>query len=178
MDHARVFAFPLPPGVTLRPATEADIPQILALVRELAEYEREPDQAKATPQQIRRALFGDPTRDGRGAGVAECVMGEIEGNVQGMALFFMNFSTWTGQPGIYLEDLFVRPASRGRGLGKALLTQLARIAVSRGCTRFEWSVLDWNTPAIEFYKHLGAVPMSEWTVHRLAGEQLARLAGD
>lgn len=171
-QHIRVE---LPGEIVLRPATEGDIPEILALIRELAEYEKAPDEAKATPEQIRRALFGDAKRDGKGAGVAECVMGEIDGQVQGVALYFMNFSTWTGQPGIYLEDLFVRPASRGRGLGGALLKHLAKIAVTRKCTRLEWSVLDWNTPAIEFYKHLGAIPMDEWTVYRLRGQALERL---
>jgi GNAT superfamily N-acetyltransferase len=173
-QHMRVE---LAGGIVLRPATESDIPQILALIRELAEYEKAPDEAKATVAQVRRALFGDTSREGKGAGVAECVMGELDGQVQGMALFFMNYSTWTGQPGIYLEDLFVRPAMRGRGLGGALLRHLAKIAVTRGCTRLEWSVLDWNTPAIEFYKHLGAIPMDEWTVYRLKGEALAKLGG-
>ncbi len=167
----------MPVGVTLRWAAEGDIPHILALVRELADYEKAPQEAKATPEQVRRALFGDPKTQGRGAGVAECIMGEIDGKVEGMALFFMNYSTWTGQPGIYLEDLFVRPAFRGRGLGGALLRQLARIAVKRECTRLEWSVLDWNTPAIEFYKYLGAIPMDEWTVYRLKGDALAKLGG-
>jgi ribosomal protein S18 acetylase RimI-like enzyme len=162
--------------LTLRPATPDDIPEILRLIRELAEYEKEPESAKATPEQMKRALFGDPARDGKGAGIAECIMGEVDGSVQGMALFFMNFSTWTGQPGIYLEDLFVRPASRGVGLGKALLVKLAAIAVDRGCSRFEWSVLDWNEPALLFYEKLGAQRMTEWTVHRVTGDALAKLA--
>jgi GNAT superfamily N-acetyltransferase len=165
----------------LRPATPADIPVILKLIGELAEYEREPEAAVATPEQIQRALFGDPARDGRGAGVAECLMGEViapdgSRSVEGFALFFMNFSTWTGKPGIYLEDLFVRPHARGVGLGKALLRELARIAVSRDCGRVEWNVLDWNQPAIDFYLKLGAQPLSEWTIHRVTGDAMHRLA--
>lgn len=153
--------------LTVRPATPADVPQILALIRELAEYERDPAAAKATHADMLRALFGDPARDGPGAGMADCFMGELDGQVQGVALFFMNFSTWTGRPGIYLEDLFVRPAARGHGLGKALFAAVAREAVDRRCARMEWSVIDWNQPAIDFYKSLGAIPMDGWTVHRL-----------
>jgi GNAT superfamily N-acetyltransferase len=155
--------------ISIRPATEADIPLILDLIRELAEYEKAPEQAVATPESMRAALFGERP-------VAECVIGELDGTPQGFALFFTNFSTWLGKPGIYLEDLFVRPAARGRGLGKALLAHVAAIAVERGCGRFEWSVLDWNEPAIGFYKAMGAVPMSEWTVYRLSGEPLRQLA--
>jgi len=166
------------PTITIRPATPGDIGLILDLVRELAEYEREPGAAVATPEQMRRALFGDPARDGKGAGIAECVMGEVDGVPAGFALFFHNFSTWTGRPGIYLEDLFVRPHARGVGLGKALLKHLARIAVERGCGRFQWSVLDWNTPAIDFYKSLGAEAMDEWTVYRVHEEALTRLAAE
>lgn len=164
------------PTITIRPAKPGDIGLILDLVRELAEYEREPQAAVATHEQMHRALFGDAARDGKGAGVAECVMGEVDGTAAGFALFFHNFSTWTGRPGIYLEDLFVRPHARGVGLGKALLKHLARIAVKRGCGRFQWSVLDWNTPAIEFYKSLGAEAMDEWTVYRVHEEALTRLA--
>lgn len=160
----------------IRPATPADIPEILSLIRELAEYEKEPAAAVATPADLHRALFGRPEVDGKGAGVAECMMAEQQGRVEGFALFFMNFSTWTGKPGIYLEDLFVRPSARGRGLGKALLVTLAKIAVERGCARMEWSVLDWNTPAIEFYKALGAIPMDGWTVNRVTGAALQQLA--
>jgi GNAT superfamily N-acetyltransferase len=167
--------------INLRPATPADIPTILQLIRELAEYEREPQAAVATHAQLQRALFGDSTRDGRGAGVAECIMGEViapDGSrtVEGFALFFMNFSTWTGKPGIYLEDLFVRPHARGLGLGKALLRELARLALVRNCGRIEWNVLDWNTPALEFYRKLGAVPLSDWTMHRMTGDAIAKLA--
>ncbi len=165
----------------LRPATPADIPVILTLIGELAEYEREPQAAVATPEQLRRALFGDPAGDGRGAGVAECLIGEVVApdgtrTVEGFALFFMNFSTWTGQPGIYLEDLFVRPPARGVGLGKAFLRELARIAIERDCGRIEWNVLDWNQPAIDFYLKLGAQPLSEWTIHRMSGDAIRQLA--
>lgn len=162
--------------ITLRQATPADTADILALVRELAEYEKCPDQAKATHQDLQRAMFGAPSASDPCAGVAECVMGEIDGRVQGIALYFMNFSSWTGKPGLYLEDLFVRPAARGSGLGTALLARLAKIAVDRGCPRMEWSVLDWNTSAVGFYESLGAKAMSEWTVFRLSGEALQRMA--
>ncbi len=160
-------------SITLRPATPEDIPLILRMIAELADYEKAPEQAVATPAQMHAALFGSIS--GR-APLAECVIGEIDGEAQGIALFFLNFSTWTGRAGLYLEDLFVRPAARGKGLGKALLLHLAKIAVDRGCGRMEWSVLDWNTPALEFYKALGAVKMDEWTVHRVAGSALAELA--
>lgn len=158
--------------VHIRPATAADIPLILALIKELADYEKSPQSAVATPAQIQQALFGETS--GRRP-LAECLIGEIDSKPEGLALFFHNFSTWTGKPGIYLEDLFVRPSARGKGLGKALFVHLAKIAVDRGCARFEWAVLDWNTPAIDFYKSMGAVPMDEWTVYRLAGEGLASL---
>lgn len=161
--------------LSIRPATPDDLPTILALIRELAEYEREPDSAVATVDLLRQHLFGEGF--GRGP-VAECIMGEIDGSPQGFALFFTNFSTWLGRPGLYLEDLFVRPAFRGHGLGKALFTHLAALAVERGCGRMEWSVLDWNEPAIGFYRSLGAVAMDGWTVHRLSGEGLRRLAAE
>lgn len=157
--------------ITIRPAAPADIPLILSLIRELAEYEKAPEQAVATPEQMHTALFGPRP-------AAECVIGEIDGSPEGLALFFTNFSTWLGKPGIYLEDLFVRPTARGRGLGRALLSHVAKTAVDRGCGRFEWAVLDWNEPAIGFYKAAGAEPMSEWTVYRLTGEPLRRLASD
>jgi GNAT superfamily N-acetyltransferase len=146
---------------------------ILALIRELAEYERAPEEAVATPELITRHLFGEGF--GRGP-TAECLIGEIDGRAEGMALFFHNFSTWLGKPGVYLEDLFVRPRARGRGLGKALLVHVAKIARERGCGRLEWAVLDWNEPAIGFYKSLGATAMDEWTVYRVSGEGLERLA--
>jgi GNAT superfamily N-acetyltransferase len=158
------------PFLMIRPATPADIPAIHRLIVELAIYEKEPDAVKATHADLNAALFGSrPT--------AECVLAELDGQAAGLALFFTNFSTWTGKPGLYLEDLFVMPSARGAGLGKALLVHLAGIAAARGYARFEWSVLDWNEPAIGFYKALGAKPMDEWTVMRVEGEALAVLAG-
>jgi len=153
--------------VTIRPATPADIPAILQLIVDLAVYEREPDAVKATVSGLTATLFG-PTPS------AEAIVAELAGAVVGVALFFTNFSTWSGRNGIYLEDLYVRPEARGTGLGKALLQRLAALAVARGCARVEWSVLDWNAPAIDFYRSLGAVPKDEWTVYRLDGEALAR----
>jgi len=155
----------------IRAATPADIPAIHRLIVELAIYEKEPNAVKATHADLDRALFGERP-------AAECVLAEQAGEAVGMALFFTNFSTWTGKPGLYLEDLFVMPTARGAGLGKALLVHLAGIAVARGYGRFEWSVLDWNAPAIGFYKALGAKPMDEWTVMRVEGEALAALAGN
>ncbi len=153
----------------IRAATPADIPAIHRLIVELAIYEKEPDAVKATQADLEAALFGERP-------VAECVLAEMAGEAVGMALFFTNFSTWTGKPGLYLEDLFVMPSARGQGLGKALLVHLAGIAVARGYGRFEWSVLDWNTPAIGFYKALGARPMDEWTVMRVDDDALTALA--
>ncbi|MFG0283715.1 MAG: GNAT family N-acetyltransferase [Phycisphaerales bacterium JB039] len=160
--------------LTIRPATPDDIPLIAQLIRELAEYEREPQSAKATEADLHRNLFGEGV--GKGP-VAECLIGLVDGAPQGMALFFSNFSTWTGRAGIYLEDLFVRPQARGAGLGKALLGRLAQLAIERGCRRLEWAVLDWNEPAIGFYRRLGARPMDGWTVWRLDGEALERMGG-
>ena len=153
----------------IRAATPEDIPAIHRLIVELAIYEKEPDAVKATHGDLHAALFAERP-------VAECVLAEVNGAAVGIALFFTNFSTWTGKPGLYLEDLFVLPAARGAGIGKALLVHLAGIAVSRGYGRFEWSVLDWNAPAIGFYKALGAKAMDEWTVMRVDGEALTRLA--
>jgi GNAT superfamily N-acetyltransferase len=153
----------------IRPATPGDVPAIHRLIVELAIYEKEPDAVKATHADLQAALFGERP-------VAECVLAEMAGEAVGLALFFTNFSTWTGKAGIYLEDLFVMPAARGQGLGKALLVHLAGIAVARGCGRFEWSVLDWNAPAIGFYQALGAKPMDEWTVMRVESSALAALA--
>lgn len=161
------------PTLSIRPATRDDVPLILALIRELADYEKAPQDARATPADIERHLFGEGF--GRGP-VAECLIGLIDGVPQGFALFFSNFSTWIGRSGIYLEDLFVRPAARGSGLGKALLREIARVALARDCGRMEWSVLDWNTPAIGFYKSLGAVAMDEWTVYRMTGDAIRKLA--
>ncbi|WP_294329430.1 GNAT family N-acetyltransferase [uncultured Sphingomonas sp.] len=155
----------------IRFATAGDVPQILAFVRELAEYEREPDAVVATEPMLEAALFGPRP-------AAEAVIAESgEGTPLGFALFFQNFSTWTGLPGMYLEDLYVTPTARGAGVGKALLRHLADIAVTRGYARFEWSVLDWNQSAIDFYRAMGAVGMDEWTVQRVTGDALAKLAG-
>lgn len=156
----------------IRPATPADIPLILSLIRELAEYERAPDQARATPEQMRRHLFGAGEAEPR----VHCLIAESEGKPAGFALYFFNFSSWTGRPGLYLEDLFVRPSLRGRGTGNALLRRLAGIALERGCARMEWSVINWNEPAIRFYKRLGAEPMSAWTVHRMNEDVIRRVA--
>ena len=156
--------------IATRPAVAADVPLILALVRELAAYEREPDGVTATVPMLEQALFGPQP-------LAEAVIAELEGVPVGFALFFQNFSTWTGRPSLYLEDLYVRPAARGRGAGKALLRHLAGIALERNCTRFEWSVLDWNEPAIAFYRTMGAEPMDQWTIQRVSGDALVRLAG-
>lgn len=139
------------------------------MIRELAEYEKAPQEARATPEQLHAALFGE--RPGAYAHIAETDGGEVVG----FALWFLNFSTWTGVQGLYLEDLFVRPDRRGGGYGKALLTELARICGERGYERFEWSVLDWNAPSISFYEALGARPQDEWTVYRLTGEALKSL---
>ncbi len=170
--------------IRVRPATPDDVGLILQLIRDLAEYERDPAAAVATPELVLAHLFGDslaghPHINGaeRRGPVAECLIGEIDGVAQGFAVWFHNYSTWLGKPGLYLEDLFVRPASRGSGLGKALLVELAKIAQARGCGRMEWSVLDWNTPAIEFYKALGAKPMDEWTVYRMDAAAIAALVG-
>jgi GNAT superfamily N-acetyltransferase len=154
----------------IRPARPGDVAAIHRLVRELAEYERSAEQVVATADDLERALFGE--RPAVFAHVATC-----DGAVAGFALWFLNFSTWTGRHGIYLEDLYVTPKLRGHGYGKALLAELARICVERGYARFEWAVLDWNTPSIGFYRALGAVAMDEWTVQRLAGPALQAVAG-
>lgn len=154
---------------TIRPATPEDLPLICALIRELADYERLAHEVRFDPAELGRQLFGPRP-------MAEVLIAESEGRAAGFALFFHNFSTFEGRPGIYLEDLFVRPAARGRGLGKALLAHLAGLAIARGCARFEWAVLDWNTPSIGFYKALGARAMDDWTVMRVDGEALHALA--
>ncbi|ANI16595.1 L-amino acid N-acyltransferase YncA [Pseudomonas citronellolis] len=154
--------------IQLRPARPDDVPLILELIAELAEYERLSHENKADAGRMHEHLFGPRP-------YAEVLIGEVDGVGAGFALFFHNYSTWLSQPGIYLEDLYVRPSARGLGLGKALLSELARLAVERKCGRLEWSVLDWNEPAIGFYRSLGAVPLDEWTVYRLAGDALARL---
>ena len=154
----------------IRTTTEADLPVILSLIRELAEYEREPDAVVATEAGLREVLFGAKPS-------AEVLLALEEQEPVGFAVYFHNFSTWLGRPGLYLEDLFVRPERRGKGYGRALLERLAQIAKERGCGRMEWAVLDWNEPAIQFYRKLGAQPMDEWTVFRLTKDGIARLAG-
>ena len=155
--------------LNIRPAIPADIPEILAFIRELAEYEREPASAIATDDDLLRDGFGPTPR-------FHCLIAESDSLPVGFALYFYNYSTWRGHAGIYLEDLFVRPAFRGKGFGKALFSAVAAIAVAEGCPRFEWAVLDWNTPAIDFYRSLGAIPLSEWTTMRLSGDALNILA--
>ena len=157
------------PRVAIRAATPDDVPLVLALIRGLAEYERLAHECVATEERLRESLFGARPD-------AEVVIAEADGEPAGFALFFHNYSTFLARRGLYLEDLFVWPHLRGRGIGRALLVHLARLAVARGCGRFEWSVLDWNEPAIRFYRSLGAAPLDEWTVQRLAGDALARLA--
>ena len=154
----------------IEPAVPADLPTILQLIRELAEFERLLDQVTATEEQLHSGLFGPRPS-------AEVIMGRIEpgGEVAGFALYFHNFSTFLAKPGIYLEDLYVRQKFRGQGYGEALLRHLAGLALQRGCGRLEWSVLDWNHRAIDFYKSLGAAPMNEWTTYRVAGKALERL---
>jgi GNAT superfamily N-acetyltransferase len=154
----------------IRPATEADIDVIAELIRALAEYERLAHEALFEIDDLREPLFGARR-------YAEVLLVEAEGTVVGFALFFHNFSTFLAKPGMYLEDLFVRPEHRGNGHGRALLAELARIAVERGCGRLEWSVLDWNAPSIAFYRSLGAVAMDDWTTYRLSGDALMTLAG-
>lgn len=151
-------------------ATERDVPVILQMIKDLAEYERMSDRVTATEAGLRETLFGARP-------AAEVVIGYAGATPAGFALFFQNYSTFVGRPGLYLEDLFVRPEFRGHGFGRQLLAHLAKIAVDRGYGRFEWSVLDWNEPAIGFYKKLGAVPMADWTIFRVTGDALQRLAG-
>ena len=153
----------------IRTATPADIPLILNFIRELAVYEKLAHEVETDAAMIERTLFGDGAK-------SCCLIGEIDGKAAGFAVYFYNYSTWLGRYGIYLEDLYVPPEYRGQGAGKALLVHIARIAVAEGCGRFEWSVLDWNTPSIEFYKSLGAVEMSEWRIYRVAGDALRKLA--
>jgi len=155
----------------IRAATEGDVPQILTFIRALADYERMADAVVATEEGLRQSLFG--TR-----AYAECVLALWKGKPAGFALFFHNFSTFLGRPGLYLEDLFVQPELRGMGVGRALLAHLAKLATDRNCGRLEWSVLDWNEPAIAFYKSIGAEAMNEWTVFRLREDALARLGSE
>ena len=152
----------------ITPATPQDLPAILQFIRDLAVYEKLEHEVTATEAILRRNLFEKPT--------AECVFAEIDGHKVGIAIFFHSFSTFLGKPGIYLEDLFVKPEARGKGAGKALLKYLAKLAIERDCGRLEWAVLDWNKPSIDFYLKLGAKPMDEWTTYRMTGESLRRLA--
>ncbi len=153
---------------TIRPAAVTDVPVILELIRALATYERAPNDVTATEETLREVLFGEKP-------AAEVLLLFERDIAAGFAVFFHNFSTWLGRPGLYLEDLFVRPEHRGKGYGRALLIQLAKIAQERDCGRMEWAVLDWNEPAIQFYRKLGAKPMHEWTVFRLTPAEIAKL---
>jgi len=153
----------------IRPARVEDVPIILKLIRDLATYERAPKEVTATEEQLVDVLFGEKP-------VAEVLLAFERKSPVGFAVFFHNFSTWLGRPGLYLEDLFVKPEKRGKGYGRALLVDLAKIARDRGCGRMEWAVLNWNDPAIQFYRKLGATPMEEWTVFRLTRDGIARLA--
>lgn len=153
----------------IRPARPQDCPLILRFIRDLAEYERALDEVRATEAQLQALLFADNPK-------VHGLICEIDGQAVGFALYFYNFSSWLGRLGIFLEDLYVDPAHRGRGAGKALLLHLARQAVAEGCGRFEWNVLDWNEPAIRFYESFGARPQSEWVGYRLTGEALERFA--
>jgi GNAT superfamily N-acetyltransferase len=157
-------------SLSIRPATVADVPIILELIRELATYERAPNEVTATKEQLIDVLFGPRP-------AAEVLLALEQETPVGFAVFFHNFSTWLGHRGLYLEDLFVRPEQRGKGYGRALLVHLAKIADERNCGRMEWAVLDWNEPALKFYKKLGAVPLDEWTVFRLTQNGIAKLAG-
>lgn len=155
--------------LSLRPATPADVPAIIALIRELADYEKLLSEVEADAEALHAHLFGTKP-------FVEVILADWDGVLAGFALFFHNYSTFLTKPGIYLEDLFVKPAYREKGIGKALLSELARLALERGCGRLEWSVLDWNEQAIGFYERMGARPMDEWTVYRLTGDNLKRAA--
>lgn len=157
------------PHIILRPAGRDDVPTILGLIRALADYEQLAHEVEADEEQLAHTLFGP-------APCAEVVIAEADGAVAGFALFFHTYSTFLAKPGLYLEDVFVEPHLRGLGIGRRLMTHLARLAVERGCGRFEWSVLDWNAPAIGFYRRIGAVGMDGWTTQRLTGDALRRLA--
>jgi GNAT superfamily N-acetyltransferase len=157
-------------SIAIRAATVADVPLILGFIKELAAYEKAEREVIATEADIRESLFGDQAR-------ARALICRVDGVDAGYAVWFFNYSTWQGRQGLYLEDLYVSPACRNAGAGKAMLQHLARMAVANGCGRFEWSVLDWNEPAIRFYRSIGAVPMDEWVRYRLAGQALAEFAG-
>lgn len=168
--HARGREAAAGARVTLRPATPRDVDLIHALIVELATYERAPEQVTGTPQLLERALFGPRPS-------AEAMIAELDGEPAGFALFHGTFSTWECRPGIWLEDLYVRPQHRRAGIGAAFLQALARVTVERGCARLEWNVLDWNEPALDFYARLGAQRLDDWELHRLDGEALQRVAG-
>jgi len=155
--------------IDIREATQQDVPQLLAFIRELAEYERLAHQVVATVEDLSRNLFGPQP-------CAHALVASLDSHPVGFALYFYNFSTFLGRPGLYLEDLYVRPAARGLGIGGQLLARLARLALARGCGRMEWAVLDWNEPAIGFYRKLGATPNDDWTTYRLSGNALRDLA--
>ena len=155
--------------IDIRKAEERDLPLILEFIQALAEYERLRDACVATEQKLRETLFSSPP-------AAEVIIARVDGEPMGFALFFYNYSTFLAQRGIYLEDLFVKPEARGQGVGFALLSELARIAVERNCGRLEWAVLDWNQLAIDFYKRIGAVPLDDWNIFRLTGDSLVRVA--
>ena len=156
-------------GLRIRPAVADDAGLILRFIRELAIYEKAEDEAKATPEHVRRTLFCEhPTVFG--------LICEVDGKAVGFAVYFFNYSTWQGQHGLYLEDLYITPDARGHGAGKALLQRLAQIAIDKNCGRFEWSCLDWNTPSLKFYDSLGALPQTEWIRYRMTGDALQALA--
>ena len=157
-------------AVTIRKATAADVPLILHFIRALADYEKLLDLVSATEAKLQATLFGERP-------AAETLLAYLGEQPVGFALFFQNYSTFLAQPGIYLEDLFVNPDARGNGIGLALIQAIAKIAVERGCARMDWAVLDWNTPAIEFYHRIGALPQTEWTTQRLVGDALVKMAG-
>jgi GNAT superfamily N-acetyltransferase len=157
--------------IDIRNATEWDVPLVLDLIRQLAEYEHLSDRVAANEQNLRDTLFREPP-------AAEVLLASLQEESVGFAVFFTNYSTFLAKPGIYLEDLFVKPHARGKGIGKALLARLARLAIERGCGRIEWSVLDWNKPSIRFYESLGAVALNEWTTFRLTGAALDKLGSD
>ena len=167
-SHAGSHPRLMRPRIDIAPATVADVPLVGALIRELAEYEREPESAVATDADLQAALFGTPP-------AAEVLLARINGEAVGFALFFHNFSTWTGKRGIYLEDLYVRPSARSVGAGRVLLAALARIAVERDCPRLDWAVLEWNELAIGFYHRIGAEVQTDWRIFRLSGDALGRL---
>jgi GNAT superfamily N-acetyltransferase len=159
------------PDFVLRTASINDCQQILDFIKELAEYEKLSHEVVATVATLEETLFGEVS-------YAQAVLGEYQGRAVGYALFFHNFSTFTGRPGIYLEDIYVQPEMRGKGFGKCLLSYLAKLAVEKRCSRVEWSVLDWNEPSIQFYRSIGAAPMDGWTIQRLDGDELTKFANE